>query len=76
VEYIGVVINKSILHKIYDQEMDRKHFLQYSGAVLLGVIGVSAIVPLLLKSNPAAKQVTLEPVQTPRRGFGNAKYGK
>lgn len=56
--------------------MDRKHFLQYSGAVLLGVTGVSAIVPLLLKSNPAAKQVTPEPVQTPRRGFGNAKYGK
>ncbi len=53
--------------------MDRKDFLKYSGAILIGVIGLKGVASLLtqLDKTPVA---SVESDQKPR-GFGSGKYG-
>jgi hypothetical protein len=62
------VVNKNILQKISDQEMDRKDFLKYSGIALLGVVG-------LLFRPADQKTVVVESSKTNSHGFGSGKYG-
>jgi len=73
VERVIGVINRSIIQKLGDKEMDRKDFLKYSGLLLLGVVGFKGVASLLsqLDKTPA---VSVKSDQTPR-GFGSGKYG-
>jgi hypothetical protein len=66
------VINKSIIQKLSDKEMNRKDFLKYSGVILAGVVGLKGIISLLSQTDK--QPVTLQPEQT-SRGFGSGKYG-
>jgi hypothetical protein len=66
------VINKSIIKKISDKEMDRKDFLKYSGAILVGVIGLKSIAALI--AHVDTPPVAMQTEQT-KRGFGSGKYG-
>ncbi|MBC7868642.1 hypothetical protein H7X69_00475 [Candidatus Saccharibacteria bacterium] len=68
------VINKNILQTIRDQEMDRKEFLQYSGLVLLGLVGLKTIISLLAKTDDQ-KLGVVESRSQVTRGFGSGKYG-
>ena len=66
------MINRDIITKIRDQEMDRKSFLKYSGLVLIGLTGFRAIVTLL---NQTDQKATVADTTNQRRGFGSGKYG-
>lgn len=66
------VINKSIIQKLSDKEMNRKDFLKYSGVILAGVVGLKGILSLVSQADK--QPVTLQPQQT-SRGFGSGKYG-
>lgn len=71
------MINKTIIQKISDQEMDRKTFLKYSGLMLVGVVGLRGLATLLTGDTPqpiASKQ-KLETPNVNSRGFGGGKYG-
>jgi len=54
---------------LLDAEVDRREFLAYCGATLLGVLGVSGLIKALTQSNPS----------TPNRkvadGYGSSTYG-
>ncbi len=66
-------MDKNILKKISDQEMDRKDFLKYSGLVLLGVVGLKTVASLLFKVGD--QQVITQTDKNNTRGFGSGKYG-
>lgn len=52
--------------------MDRKDFLKYSGAILVGVVGLKGLASLIAQvDKPAPTVAKVE--QT--RGFGGGKYG-
>lgn len=62
-------------HKIQDQfenlletEVDRREFLTYAGATLLGVFGVSSLIKTLTQSTPHKKHAA-------SNGYGSATYG-
>lgn len=72
------MINKSIVQKIRDQEMDRKTFLKYSGLMLVGLVGLRGAVALLTGADThqnMASQSNLETSKANPRGFGGGKYG-
>jgi hypothetical protein len=66
------VINKSLIQKLSDKEMDRKDFLKYSGVILAGVVGLKGILSLV---SQADKQPTALQSDQASRGFGSGKYG-
>jgi len=67
-------VNKNILQKISNQEMDRKDFLKYSGIALLGVVGLKTVATLLFRQSDQ-KLVVVESSKTTPHGFGSGKYG-
>lgn len=72
VERVVGVINRSIIRKLGEKEMDRKDFLKYSGIVLISVVGLKGIAALLAQADKST--VAVQPQQT-SRGFGSGKYG-
>lgn len=62
----------SLLHK----EMDRKNFLQYGGTIVLGVLGVTGLVRILLASDKAQPLKTVGVTSVPATGYGTSRYGK
>lgn len=49
-------------------EIDRREFLAYCGAAVLGILGVSGLIQLLTDSTPRNNQST-------PRGYGASVYG-
>lgn len=68
------MINKNIFQTISDKDMDRKEFLQYSGLLLLGLVGLKTIASLLTKIDEP-KLTGAEQHNQASRGFGSGKYG-
>ena len=70
------MINKNILQKISNQEMDRKDFLKYSGVAMLSLLGLKGVLMLF---EPTAKPQTVASTQkaeTSVKGmFGSGRYG-
>jgi hypothetical protein len=60
------------LTQALNQEMDRKHFLQFSMAIFLASFGVSGFISAVIassnKTQPAAPKLS--------RGYGSSKFGK
>ena len=57
--------------ELLNQEMDRKRFLQFSGAAFLAAFGVSGLITALLsvnKNKPAASNTMT--------GYGSSRFGK
>ena len=52
--------------------MDRKDFLKYSGAILIGVVGLKSIADLI---NKVDKTPVAANSQQSSRGYGGGKYG-
>ncbi len=73
VERVVGVINRSIIQKLGDKEMNRKDFLKYSGLLLLGVVGFKGVASLLSQLDKTPT-VSVNSNQT-SRGFGSGKYG-
>lgn len=55
--------------------MDRKDFLKYAGTVVLGVIGVTGLVRMLLGSRGSGNSSGGES-KPQGSGYGNSPYGK
>ncbi len=66
------MVNKNLVQKIGNQEMDRKAFLKYSGLLLASIVGLRGIISLLTVSDP--RQSTADDNQT-AKGYGGGKYG-
>ena len=64
---------KKLIKIIAEKEMDRKDFLKYSGAALLGVVGLKGIANLLIA--PVVTQPKLAKKADTKSGFGSGKYG-
>jgi predicted tellurium resistance membrane protein TerC len=55
------------IKKVLSTEMDRKEFLRYSGAVILGLVGVSALTKSLKSAIIPKSQ---------KKGYGKSPYGR
>lgn len=66
------MIDKNIIKKIKDQEMDRKAFLKYSGLALVGLVGLRGLVALLAGD---AQQPIASKQNSNSSGFGGGRYG-
>ena len=68
------VINKDIIKKIGEKEMDRMDFLKYSGLALVAVAGLKTITNFI--SQPDNQKIKVaEAGKDSKRGFGSGKYG-
>jgi len=68
------VINKDIIKKIGEREMDRKDFLKYSGLALVAIAGFKTVATFLTQSENQKVKV-IEVSKETTRGFGGGKYG-
>jgi len=67
---------KEQLDAVFTKEMDRKNFLKYSGTILLGVLGITGLLRLLMGSHlelPATTTTEKPPVSG---GYGSSRYGQ
>jgi hypothetical protein len=53
--------------------MDRKKFLTFSGAIVLGIVGVTGLINILVKSR-SSQSDSQYPIQTD--GYGGSDYGR
>jgi hypothetical protein len=53
------------------EEMDRKHFLQLSGAIFLAAFGISGLISAII-SKGASRSTTTGTF----KGYGSSKFGK
>lgn len=65
---------KAQIDALLQEKMDRKDFLKYSGTVILGVIGITGLVRMLLGSRGLTGPSDSESKQA--SGYGNSSYGK
>lgn len=68
------MINKDVIKKIGEKEMDRKDFLKYGGLAIVAVAGLKTVVNYLSDSN-GHKVKVIETTKQVSRGFGGGKYG-
>lgn len=66
------VINRDILAKLRDKEMDRKDFLKYSGLLVLSVVGIKGILTAIGSIDSQQKGAQQSKVT---RGYGGGRYG-
>lgn len=58
------------LQNMMSQDISRRQFLQYIGAVLLAVVGIKGLMKNLLTNHP-----NYRPAQVDRPGYGFGDYG-
>ncbi len=66
---------KKQLDTLLAQEMDRKNFLQYSGGIVLALLGVTGLIRIILSSNRIGSTAAT-PQQPISRGYGSSRYGQ
>jgi hypothetical protein len=55
--------------ELLDKEMDRKRFLQMSGAIFLAAFGISGLISVILSHTKTSQP-------TPTHGYGTSRFGK
>ncbi|MBC7459323.1 hypothetical protein H7200_01245 [Candidatus Saccharibacteria bacterium] len=65
---------KNQIDAILQEKMDRKDFLKYAGTIVLGAIGVTGLVRMILTSRGITS--TAEPEVQKSRGYGSSTFGK
>lgn len=60
---------KNALDQLYAQEMSRSDFLRYVGIVLMGVLGITTVIRLVLHTDIAANKTPAA------QGYGASTYG-
>jgi len=66
---------KQQLDNVLHQEMDRKNFLQYSGTILLTVLGISGLLRVLI-SGEKSQVLKTSAVMKSSFGYGSSRYGQ
>ena len=66
---------KDQIDALLQEKMDRKDFLKYAGTIVLGVVGITGIVRMLLGSRGMLDQ-TPTPTAKTSNGYGSSSYGK
>jgi len=67
---------KPNIQTLLGEEMNRKKFLAFSGTIILGILGITGLTNLILKSHGSPQMVTQSnqhPIQT--SGYGGSTYG-
>jgi hypothetical protein len=64
---------KENLQGLLEEKMDRKKFLSFTGAIVLGIVGVTGLINILVKSR-SSQTDSQYPVQT--SGYGGSDYGE
>jgi hypothetical protein len=64
---------KEDLKGLLEETMDRKKFLTFSGAIVLGIVGVTGLINILGKSR-SSQSDSQYPIQTD--GYGGSDYGR
>lgn len=68
---------KKQLDGLLTQEMDRKSFLQYSGGIVLGLLGITGLIRIILSSNRLSSGPVTNANQPPvHGGYGSSRYGQ
>lgn len=65
---------KRLLHNLEEKDMDRRDFLKYAGALVLGVVSAKTALGLLIPEE-MTKLPTGDNKQKTGRGFGASRYG-
>lgn len=65
---------KTQIDALLQEKMDRKDFLKYAGTLVLGVIGVTGLVRMLLGSRGLTPPTENRPKTG--GGYGSSPYGK
>lgn len=60
---------KDALDQLYAQEMSRSDFLRYVGIVLMGVLGITTVLRLVLHTDLSTAKTTAS------QGYGASTYG-
>lgn len=66
---------KTQIDALLQEKMDRKDFLKYAGTVVLGVIGVTGLVRMLLGSRGLIGPES-DNGKSQGSGYGSSSYGK
>lgn len=66
---------KTQIEALLQEKMDRKDFLKYSGTVILGIIGVTGLLRMVLGSRGLLDSQP-QGQQSQGSGYGNSSYGK
>jgi len=61
---------------LLQEKMDRKDFLKYAGTIVLGVVGITGIVRMLLGSRGLLDSAPATPPAKTSNGYGSSSYGK
>jgi predicted tellurium resistance membrane protein TerC len=64
---------KDQIDTLLQEKMDRKDFLKYAGTVILGIIGVTGLVRMVLGNRGV---ITIDDTRPKGSGYGNSSYGK
>lgn len=64
------------MQELLNEKMDRKKFLAFSGSIILGILGITGLMNIILKSHTlsSSHQDTQHPVQN--SGYGGSSYGE
>jgi len=67
---------KDQLDSLLNKEMDRKNFLQYGGTIVLGVLGITGLMRILLATEKGQSIKTVGTTPLPATGYGTSRYGQ
>lgn len=65
---------KEQLDAVFTKEMDRKNFLKYSGTIMLGILGITGLIRLLMGSHLELPGNSAE--QPKGSGYGSSRFGQ
>ena len=65
---------KNQIDALLQEKMDRKDFLKYAGTIVLGAIGVTGLVRMILGSR--GMPGTAAPEVKKSQGYGSSTFGK
>jgi hypothetical protein len=67
---------KTQINALLQEKMDRKDFLKYAGTVVLGVIGITGLVRMLLGSRELHTPTAGGESNQQGSSYGGSSYGK
>ena len=62
------------LDVVFKKEMDRKNFLKYGGSIILGVLGITGFLRLLMGGVHTGQLPSEQPSSS--GGYGSSRYGQ
>lgn len=66
---------KRLLQNLEEKDMDRRDFLRYTGALVLGIVSAKTALGLLIPEEMTQLPAQSASQEQARRGFGASRYG-